>query len=113
LVSYCNSVDWKAIIDPSFSIKCDSIIGQSTGDLSHTHFSALTVKNAIVDQFRAETGSRPSVDLEHPDVSILLYLHRGDATLYKVWSGEVSMHKRGYREVIHRAALRETSAAGM
>jgi len=33
-------------------------------DISHTHYSSLTVKNAIVDQFRAAKGARPSVDPE-------------------------------------------------
>jgi 23S rRNA G2445 N2-methylase RlmL len=37
----------------------------------------------------------------------------GKATLYKVWSGDDSMHKRGYRDLIHKAALRETTAAAM
>jgi 23S rRNA G2445 N2-methylase RlmL len=83
-------------------------------DLSHSHFSSLTVKNAIVDQFRESSGVRPSVDLDIPDLPLLLYLHRGSGTLYKIWSGEASMHKRGYRSsVIHKASLRETTAAAL
>ena len=43
----------------------------------------------------------------------MLYLHKGKATLYKSWSGDKSMHKRGYRELMHKAVLRETTAAAM
>jgi 23S rRNA G2445 N2-methylase RlmL len=96
------------------TIKCDTTIGVCQDrDLRHTHFSSLTVKNAVVDQFRDAGIARPSVDTENPDMILHTYLHRGKCTLYKVWSGEDSMHKRGYRDTVHRAALRETTAAGL
>jgi putative N6-adenine-specific DNA methylase len=113
LYALCSTVDWTAMIDPSSTIKCDTTVGATTAELSHTHFTSLTVKNAIVDQFRTKTGARPSVDIKDPDLSVLLYLHKGWATLYKVWSGDSSMHKRGYRDVVHVAALRETTAAAL
>ena len=113
LYALCNSVDWTSMIDQDCTIKCDTTTGVTTAELSHTHFTSLTVKNAIVDQLRYKTGSRPNVDIKDPDLSILLYLHKGWATLYKVWSGEASMHKRGYRDVVHVAALRETTAAAL
>ena len=114
LYSLVSSIDWQNYLLPDSTLKCDAIIGRAVAaDLSHTHFSSLTVKNAIVDQFRDKTGFRPSVDLDDPYLPLLLYLHRGQATLYRVWSGELSMHKRGYRDVIHKAALRETTAAAL
>jgi putative N6-adenine-specific DNA methylase len=113
LYSLCTSVDWTSMIDQDSTIKCDTTTGVTTAELSHTHFTSLTVKNAIVDQFRRQTGVRPSVDTKDPDLSVLLYLHKGWATLYKVWSGDASMHKRGYRDVVHVAALRETTAAAL
>lgn len=114
LYALCASVDWAGIVDHENTMKCDSVLGQSIPrDLSHTHFNSLTIKNAIVDQFRDRSAQRPNVDTENPDLSLLLYLHRGTGTLYRVWSGEASMHKRGYRDVVHRAALRETTAAGL
>lgn len=66
-----------------------------------------------MDQFRSRFNKRPSIDTEDPDLPLLLYLHRGRALLYRAWSGEGSMHKRGYRETVHRAALRETTAAAL
>ncbi|KAL1521107.1 hypothetical protein AB1Y20_022661 [Prymnesium parvum] len=82
--------------------------------LTHSHFSALTVKNAVCDAMRDACGWRPSVDTADADLPLFLYLHRGQATLYRVCSGSASMHKRGYRAgAIHAAALRETTAAGL
>ena len=108
---------WNRMITPHQTLKVDTVLGQdNVPDLSHTHFTALTIKNAIVDQFRqgSADGLRPSVDLEDPDLPLLLYLHRGRGVLYRVWSGERSMHKRGYRpNVVHKASLRENTAAAL
>ena len=113
LYSFVSSFEWDSIISSESTIKCDATVGQVSKELSHTHFSALTVKNAIVDYFRDKYNKRPSVDLEEPDLPLLLYAHRGRTILYRIWSGDSSMHKRGYRRdsSIHRAALRETTAA--
>jgi 23S rRNA G2445 N2-methylase RlmL len=114
LYSLCAKVNWEDLIDVTSTIKCDTILGQENPkDLTHTHFSSLTIKNAIVDRFRESLGKRPSVDTLIPDLSLLVYLHKGTGVLYRIWSGEDSMHKRGYRDRIHKAALRETTAAAM
>lgn len=112
---WVSSTDWTRTIPPQQTLKCDVIMGRDIPqELSHSHFTALTIKNAIVDQFRDAYQTRPSVDLIDPDLPLLLYLHQSQAKLYRVWSGEASMHKRGYRpEVMHRAALRETTAAAL
>jgi 23S rRNA G2445 N2-methylase RlmL len=82
LYDLVSSVSWTDHIPVSASIKCDCVMGQSNpAALSHTHFNSLTVKNALVDQFRRWCGSRPSVDTENPDLSLLLYLHRGKRSL--------------------------------
>ena len=81
--------------------------------LTHSHFTALTVKNACCDAMRDAAGWRPSVDASDADVPLSLYVHRGVATLYRVLSGAPSMHKRGYRSAVHAAALKETLAAGL
>ena len=117
MYSWVSSIDWLNVITAENSLKCDTVLGQQNpADLSHSHFTALTVKNAIVDQFRdrSRDSLRPSVDLDDPDLPLLLYLHRGCGSLYRVWSGDSSMHKRGYRpDVTHKAALRETTAAAL
>ena len=65
------------------------------GGLLHSHFSALTVKNAACDALREARGWRPSVDTEDADVPLLLHIHSGRATIYRLLSGTASMHKRG------------------
>ena len=115
LYSLVSSIDWTQYLSsPLATLKCDTTLGRDVSrELTHTHFCSLTVKNAIVDQFRDREGVRPSVDLENPELPLLLYLHRGTATLYRIWSGDSSLHKRGYRGVVHKAALRETTAAAL
>lgn len=83
--------------------------------LTHTHFSALTVKNAVCDALRERHGWRPSVDAEDADLPLFLHVHKGEASLYRMLSGVTSLHKRGYRtgQAVHAAALRETLAAAM
>jgi 23S rRNA G2445 N2-methylase RlmL len=114
LYAFVGAVDWTQKLPVGGTLKCDTTLGLDIpADLTHSHFCSLTVKNAVVDQFRDKFGSRPDVDLSEPDLPLTLYLHRGTATLYRVWSGEASLHKRGYRTVIHKAALRETTAAAL
>jgi len=45
-------------------------------DLSHSHYSALTVKNALVDKVRElrQDGARPDVDLDDPDVPLMIVI---------------------------------------
>ena len=117
LYDWIYSIDWNRMITPEHTLKCDTVLGQDNArELTHSHFTSLTVKNAIVDQFRSNhrQGLRPSVDIKNPDLPLLLYLHRGKGILYRIWSGEESMHKRGYRpDIIHKAALRENVAAAL
>lgn len=114
LYKFSSTIDWEMYLDSTDTLKCDTVLGITSPELSHSHFSSLTIKNAIVDQFRGKFSSRPSVDLEDPFVSLSVYLHKDKASLYRVWSGENSMHKRGYRDsIIHKSALRETTAASL
>lgn len=81
-------------------------------NLTHTHFAALKVKDALVDRFRDLTGRRPSVDLRNPDVRINLYVFRNEATLSIDLSGH-GLHQRGYRQAGHEAPVRENLAAAL
>ena len=55
---------------------------------------ALKTKDAIVDQFRANTGKRPNVDLRFPDLKINVHIDRTLCTISLDTSGE-SLHRRG------------------
>ena len=107
---------WKELIGPDQTLKCDAVASPSVDkSLSHTHFTSLTVKNAICDELVQVRGSRPFIDKERADVNILTFLSADRCIIYRVWSGTSSLHKRGYRadSVLHKAALRETTAAGI
>ena len=90
-------------------------------DINHSHFTALTVKNALCDAVRDMRGDRPSVDTHNADVPLVAILRGRDGgqgaqvSLYKCLHPPGSLHKRGYRsgDAIHKAAMKESMAAGL
>ncbi len=81
-------------------------------DLTHTHFGALKVKDAIVDQLRSVHGERPSIDVMDPDVRVHVHLQDNVAEVSIDLSGQ-SLHKRGYRDQTVPAPLKENLAAAL
>lgn len=75
-------------------------------------FMALKCKDAIADYFRDNTGKRPDVDKENPDVRFHLHIQDRFVTLSLDSSGE-SLHKRGYRQMTNAAPINEVLAAGI
>lgn len=104
------SVAWQDHLAPDGTLAVDFTTAQSA--IAHSHFGALKVKDAIVDQLRAQHGVRPSVDTERPQLRVNLYLHRDEATLSLDLSGE-SLHRRGYRGEGGAAPLKENLAAAI
>jgi 23S rRNA G2445 N2-methylase RlmL len=80
--------------------------------LKSLDFAALTLKDAICDQFRSVHQQRPSVATEHPDMRIHLFVDATHASLYLDTSGE-ALFKRGWRTEHFSAPLRENLAAGI
>jgi len=58
---YAGALDipWEEHLAPeqTFAVQVDGVQAQ----IGHSHYAALRIKDAIVDRFRAQTGSRPSV----------------------------------------------------
>ena len=79
---------------------------------THSQFVAQKVKDAIVDQFKAKTGERPSIDKDFPDLRIHIHIDRDFCTLSLDTSG-VSLHQRGYKTATNIAPINEVLAAGM
>lgn len=84
--------------------------GRLPKDISHSHYTSLTIKNALVDQVRVlKDGERPDVDIDDPDVPLVAIFHsQGMAahmSLYRSLSPPGSLHRRGYRSggAIHKA----------
>jgi putative N6-adenine-specific DNA methylase len=80
--------------------------------LTSIEFATLKVKDAVCDRFRADSGRRPSIDKERPDVRVHAYLTEREATLYLDTSGD-ALFKRGWRRDADVAPLRENLAAGV
>jgi len=104
-------IDWSAHLNADDSLAV-SFSSKNNAAINNTHFGALKVKDAIVDQMRAKFGSRPNVDTEYPDIRVNVYLHNDTAQLSLDLSGE-SSHKRGYREVSIAAPIKENLAAAI
>ncbi|MBU1902727.1 MAG: bifunctional 23S rRNA (guanine(2069)-N(7))-methyltransferase RlmK/23S rRNA (guanine(2445)-N(2))-methyltransferase RlmL [Proteobacteria bacterium] len=104
------NIRWSDHLEPDGTLAVDFKCFRS--GISHTHYGAMKVKDAIVDQFREQFGVRPSVDLSRPDIRIDVYLLRDEATVSLDLSGE-SLHKRGYRTEPGIAPLKENLAAAI
>lgn len=104
------TIAWKEHLAPDGTLAVDFTTTQSA--ITHSHYGALKVKDAIVDQLRDEFGVRPSVDTAQPDVRVNVYLHRDEATVSLDLSGE-SLHRRGYRAQTVAAPLKENLAAAL
>ena len=102
--------NWLEHLEPNCSIAVDFTTSHS--QINHSLYGAQRVKDAIVDQIRDATGTRPSVDLKTPDVRINVHLERDRGSLSIDLSGE-SLHRRGYRQVQGPAPLKENLAAAL
>ena len=105
-----NSIDWESWLLPEKSFRID-VTGFGEG-LSHSHYTALQVKNAIIDLQRERFGLRSNVDLMNPDVCFHVHLTNNQAVL-SVDGSHTSLHKRGYRPALGRAPIKETLASGL
>ena len=105
-----SSVDWGRWLHPNQSFRVD-VTGFGEG-LSHSHFTALQVKNAIIDLQRERWGSRSSIDLHNPDVCFHVHLANYQA-IFSVDGSHSSLHKRGYKPAVGIAPIKETLAAGL
>jgi 23S rRNA (guanine2445-N2)-methyltransferase / 23S rRNA (guanine2069-N7)-methyltransferase len=102
---------WEEHLAPEGLLAID-VVGEGPAWLRHTQFAAQKSKDAIVDRFRARTGTRPSVDLQAPDLRVSLRLARSHATVSIDLSGE-PLHRRGYRQSAVEAPLKENLAAAL
>jgi 23S rRNA (guanine2445-N2)-methyltransferase / 23S rRNA (guanine2069-N7)-methyltransferase len=107
-----HGIPWEEHVDPARTLAVRAV--GTTDALSHTGFTARRVKDGIVDRVRSRKGSRPSVDLERPDVTVNLRLRNDRATVSIDLSGE-PLHRRGYRTpgVQAVAPLKENLAAAI
>lgn len=70
-----HAADWDHWLPPEASFKVEA--SGSLPELNHSHYTALEVKNALVDLQRQRWGSRSMVNLEDPDLALHLHLSPG------------------------------------
>ncbi len=104
------TVDWQQILSLEKTFAVFAHVSDS--QISHAHYAALRLKDAIADHFRECSGRRPDVDSEQPDVWINLVIRRDQAMISLDTSGG-SLHRRGYRVQSVAAPLQETLAAAL
>ena len=103
-------IDWSQYIESGKTFSVDSVVYSE--EFRNSRFVTYKVKDAIVDQFRERTGSRPNISVSNPDIRLNIHIAETDATLSLDSSGE-SLHRRGYRQESVEAPLNEVLAAGM
>lgn len=104
------TIDWSQYLTPELTLAVNAT-GKSE-QLNHTHFTALQVKRAIVDQQQDRLGDRSNVELQSPDVQISVHIERDLCTVSLDSSGQ-SLHRRGYRPAVGAAPLKESLAAAL
>jgi putative N6-adenine-specific DNA methylase len=105
------NVAWEIWFTPKQTFKVE--ITAQHSPLTSLNFAALKIKDAIADRFRHKYDDvRPSVDTRWPDVRVYVHLTVDTVTVYIDTSGE-PLFKRGWREDVGDAPLKETLAAAM
>lgn len=110
IYDFIQSIRWQEYLGLEDTFAISATVNSTI--FSHSKFIALKTKDAIVDQFREETGERPNVDTEHPDLSIDIHIQRDLCTVSLDSSGG-SLHHRGYRTATNIAPINEVLAAGL
>ena len=110
LYRLAQGVDWSRHFRVDRTLRVD--LAATRSPLQSIEFATLKVKDAVCDRFRADSGRRPSVDKQRPDIRVHAYLTEREATLYLDTSGE-ALFKRGWRRDADVAPLRENLAAGL
>jgi 23S rRNA (guanine2069-N7)-methyltransferase / 23S rRNA (guanine2445-N2)-methyltransferase len=103
-------IDWAQHLGPDATLACDFSGKHPT--ITHSHFGALRLKDAIVDAVRDARGERPDIVLDRPSVRVHAHAHGASVTLSLDLAGE-SLHRRGYRGAAGEAPLKENVAAGV
>lgn len=104
------AVPWELWFSPARTFKVE--ITAQHSPLKSLNFAALRVKDAVCDRFRDASQQRPSVDTHHPNMRVYAHLTADEVILYLDTSGE-PLFKRGWREQVGDAPLKETLAAAM
>ncbi|MDN3492319.1 THUMP domain-containing class I SAM-dependent RNA methyltransferase [Winogradskyella bathintestinalis] len=110
LYKHVKNIKWENYLKSTGSLAVDATVHNSV--FTHSQYTALKTKDAIVDRFRDIDGTRPDVDLRFPDLKINVHIDRQRCTISLDTSGE-SLHRRGYKTATNIAPINEVLAAGL
>lgn len=100
--------EWKNLLDAAGYFSITSNVDNET--INNSLFANVKVKDAIVDYFRNETGSRPNSGPSLDKAVIHLYWKDESAEIFVDTSGE-TLSKHGYRKIPGKAPMLEALAA--
>ena len=63
-------IDWSGIIEKGKTFSVDSVVYSE--EFRNSRFVTYKVKDAIVDQFRENTGTRPNISVSNPDIRLYI-----------------------------------------
>lgn len=103
-------IDWSEYLTPEMTVAVNCT-GKNK-QLNHSHFTALQIKKAIVDQQQKHFGKRSDVETHSPDLLINAHIDNNRCVISLDSSG-TSLHRRGYRPAVGLAPLKESLAAAL
>ena len=103
-------IDWSEYLTPDMTLAVNCT-GKNK-QLNHSHFTALQIKKAIVDQQQKHYGRRSDVDPKSPDLLVNAHIDNNRCVISLDSSG-TSLHRRGYRPAVGLAPLKESLAAAL
>ncbi|GLC64428.1 hypothetical protein PLESTF_000164900 [Pleodorina starrii] len=108
-----DAAPWHEVIPEGRTFSVEPRLWSCT-DISSTRLVWSRVKDAVCDSIRRYRRDKPAPPErgEVADVPLYVSCYRDRVRLFRDMSGN-SLHRRGYRDVMHRAALNEAAAAGV
>ena len=105
-----SGVNWSKYMNANQTFVIDTTVHSE--NFNHSEFVSQKCKDAIVDQFRERTGSRPSIDKAYPDLRINIHIDKDQVSVALDTSGN-ALNQRGYRTATNIAPINEVLAAGI
>ncbi|MBF0628138.1 MAG: bifunctional 23S rRNA (guanine(2069)-N(7))-methyltransferase RlmK/23S rRNA (guanine(2445)-N(2))-methyltransferase RlmL [Magnetococcales bacterium] len=105
------ALPWEDHLRPEGTLAVD--FSGTNAVIRHTRFGAMKVKDAVVDRLRTQSGVRPSVAFERPDLRIHARLSEGRGVEIAIDLSGEALHRRGYRVNSGTAPLKENLAAAI
>ena len=104
------AINWGKYLNANQTFVIDATVHSTF--FNHTEFVSQKCKDAIVDQFRERTGTRPNIEKRFPDLRINIHIDKDQVSVALDTSGN-PLNQRGYRAATNIAPINEVLAAGM